>query len=76
MAKLEHWQDLFKYNKELLEDEYNKDQSLTVKLKSKSADGNIVSAFLPLECHSNSHSVQESLIAHMALGTQQHLQAL
>lgn len=42
MLKLESWTDLFKFNKELLEDDYNPGQSLVVKGKSKSADGTTV----------------------------------
>lgn len=42
MLKLENWADLFKYNRELLEDDYNKNQSLVVKSKTKSVDGTSV----------------------------------
>lgn len=42
MLRLENWGDLFKYNKELLEDDYNKDQSLVVKSKTRSIDGTSV----------------------------------
>ncbi len=37
--KLENWGDLFKYSKELLDDDYNHGQALVVKTKSKSDDG-------------------------------------
>ena len=37
--KLENWGDLFKFNKELLDDDYNRDQSLVVKAKTRSLDG-------------------------------------
>ena len=36
--KLENWGDLFKYSKELLDDDYNHGQSLVVKTKSKATD--------------------------------------
>jgi len=39
MLKLEPWIDFWKFNKELLEDDYNKDQSLVAKSKYKSSDG-------------------------------------
>lgn len=42
MLRLESWGDLFKYNKELLEDDYNKDQSVVVKTKTRSLDGTSV----------------------------------
>ena len=48
MLKLEPWIDLFKFNKELLDDDYNKDQYLVVKNKSKSADGATVNYPPPL----------------------------
>jgi len=38
MSKLENWGDLFKYNKELLEDDYNHGQGVVVKTKSKAQD--------------------------------------
>jgi hypothetical protein len=37
--KLENWGDLFKFNKELLDDDYNRDQSVVVKAKTRSIDG-------------------------------------
>ena len=37
--KLENWGDLFKFNKELLDDDYNRDQSVVVKAKTRSLDG-------------------------------------
>jgi len=43
MLKLESWGDVFKFNKELQEDDYNPGQALVVKLKTKSADGTTVS---------------------------------
>lgn len=42
MLRLENWGDLFKYNRELLEDDFNKDQSLVVKSKTRSIDGSSV----------------------------------
>jgi hypothetical protein len=36
--KLENFGDLFKYNKELLEDDFNPGQALVVKTKSKASD--------------------------------------
>ncbi len=40
---LENWGDLFKYNKELLDDDYNHGSALVVKSKGKAQDGNTVS---------------------------------
>ncbi len=39
MLKLENWSDLFKFNKELFEDDFNPGQALVVKSKQKSVDG-------------------------------------
>jgi hypothetical protein len=41
--KFESFGDFFKYNKELFEDDYNKDQALVVKTKSKATDNVTVS---------------------------------
>lgn len=41
--KLESWGDLFKYNKELLDDDYNHGQALVVKAKNKAQDNVTVS---------------------------------
>ena len=38
MSNLQNWGDLFKYNKELLEDDYNHGQGVVVKTKSKASD--------------------------------------
>lgn len=38
MSKLENWGDLFKYNKELIEDDYNPGQGIVIKTKSKAVD--------------------------------------
>lgn len=43
MLKLSNWGDLFKYGKELLEDDYNHGQALVVKTKSASTDAATVS---------------------------------
>lgn len=44
MSRLENWGDLFKYSKELLDDDYNHGQYLVVKTKNKAAgEGNTVS---------------------------------
>ena len=43
MSKLENWGDLFKYNKELLEDDYNQGQGVVIKTKSKATDNVTVS---------------------------------
>lgn len=43
MLKLENWTDMFKFNKELLEDDFNPGQALVVKSKQKSTDGISVS---------------------------------
>jgi len=43
MSKLENWTDLFKYNKELLEDDYNQGQGVVIKTKSKASDNVTVS---------------------------------
>jgi len=45
--KLENWTDLFKYNKELLEDDYNHGQALVLKTKSKASDNVTVSNYTP-----------------------------
>ena len=42
MLKLENWGDLFKFNKTLLDDDFNRDQSLVVKAKTTSIDGSSV----------------------------------
>ena len=42
MPTLENWGDLYKYAKELLDDDYDNGQALVVKTKSKSADGAFV----------------------------------
>lgn len=39
--KLENWGDLFKYNKELLDDDYNHGQALVLKTKSKAANSTV-----------------------------------
>lgn len=44
MLKLETWGDLFKYNKELLDDDYNPGQQIVVKAKCKAEDGVTVSS--------------------------------
>ena len=41
--KFESFGDFFKYNKELFDDDYNKDQALVVKTKSKATDNVTVS---------------------------------
>lgn len=43
MSRLENWGDLFKYSKELLDDDYNQGQAIVFKTKSKSEDGTAVS---------------------------------
>jgi len=43
MSKLENWGDLYKYTKELMDDEFNHGQALVVKTKSKAADNTTVS---------------------------------
>lgn len=43
MLKLENWGDLFKYSKELLDDDYNHGQSVVIKTKNKSSDDTFVS---------------------------------
>lgn len=44
MLKLENWGDLFKYSKELLDDDYNHGQSIVVKTKNRADDGITVSS--------------------------------
>lgn len=39
MLRLENWGDLFKYSKELLDDDYNHGQGLVIKTKSRSEEG-------------------------------------
>ncbi len=49
MLKLENWGDLFKFNKELLDDDYNRDQSLVVKAKTRSLDGtSVITITMPI----------------------------
>lgn len=60
MPVLENFPDLFKYARELLEDEYNLGQSLVVKTKSKSQDGVYV----------------RSIVADLVSGMVQQLQAV
>lgn len=43
--KFENWGDLFKFNKQLLDDDYNRDQSLVVKANTRSLDGLSVNGF-------------------------------
>jgi hypothetical protein len=43
MSKIENWGDLFKYNKELLEDDFNHGQGVVIKTKSKASDNVTVS---------------------------------
>ena len=53
MLKLENWGDLFKFNKELLEDDYNHGQQIVIKCKAKAEDGVTVRILrcLPLAYH-------------------------
>jgi hypothetical protein len=46
MPKLESWSDLFKFNKELLDDDYNPGQAFVAKTKNKSTDGSTVNFFI------------------------------
>jgi len=51
MLKLENWGDLFKYNKDLLDNDYNAGQQLVVTTKQRADDGATVSIQLPfLKC--------------------------
>jgi len=43
MLKLENWGDLFKYNKDLLDTDYNAGQQLVVTTKQKADDATTVS---------------------------------
>ena len=43
MSRLENFGDLFKYSKELLDDDFNAGQQLVMKTKSRSEDGTSVS---------------------------------
>ena len=43
MLRLETYPDLFKYAKELLDDDYNHGQQLVIKTKNRSVEGNSVS---------------------------------
>lgn len=53
MLKLENWVDLFKYSKELLDDDFNHGQQLVVKAKAKADEGQHVSTnlFFTKELH-------------------------
>ena len=46
--KLESFGDLFKYNKELFEDDFNAGQKVVIKAKSKSQDATSVSRYKPI----------------------------
>jgi hypothetical protein len=71
MPALENWGDLFKYGKELLDDDYNAGQALVVKTKTKSEDNVsvhfILSYFLGVEQHLQVGSVGRRL------GVQNHI---
>ena len=41
--KVESWDDLFKYNNELINDDYNHGQALVIKTKAKASDNVTVS---------------------------------
>lgn len=45
MLKLENWGDLFKYNKELLENDYNDGNQLVVNTKQKADDNTSVRGY-------------------------------
>ncbi len=57
--KVESWGDLFKYNKELLEDDYNHGQALVLKSKTKANDNVTVSLpnSSPNNCSQESRAV-------------------
>ena len=46
MSKLENWGDLFKYSKELLDDDYNHGQALVAKTKLRADDGSVITLIL------------------------------
>jgi len=50
MSKLENWGDLFKFNKELLDDDFNAGQKFVIKAKRKSDDGLVVRTIGFSEC--------------------------
>ena len=60
MSKLENWGDLFKYNKELLEDDYNQGQGVVIKTKSKATDNVTVSQWESVEEVFKAQIVHES----------------
>jgi hypothetical protein len=66
MPKLESWSDLFKFNKELLDDDYNPGQAFVAKTKNKSTDGTTVLLF---------HISTQSKISLMHLGVLNYIQA-
>jgi hypothetical protein len=41
--KVENWDDLFKYNNDLINDDYNHGQALVIKTKAKASDNVTVS---------------------------------
>jgi len=45
MLRLENWGDMFKWNKEILDDDFNAGQFLIAKGKKKTADGEWVPLF-------------------------------
>jgi hypothetical protein len=51
--KVESWSDLFKYNKELLEDDYNHGQALVLKSKTKANDNVTVRKTIKKIFHKN-----------------------
>ena len=44
--KVENWDDLFKFNNELISDDYNQGQALVIKTKAKATDNVTVSLTL------------------------------
>mmetsp|Transcript_20000 Transcript_20000/g.14712 ORF Transcript_20000/g.14712 Transcript_20000/m.14712 type:complete len:93 (+) Transcript_20000:23-301(+) len=51
MLKFENWTDLFKFNKELLDDDYNPGQRYVAKKKFKSEDGSTEVNFTCKQSH-------------------------
>ncbi len=68
-TKLENWGDLFKYSKELLDDDYNHGQALVVKTKSR-GDDNLTVRNLNFGVIPFSYSI----LIQISIGIKQHLQ--
>jgi hypothetical protein len=53
MLRHDHYKDLFKYNRELFDDDYNHGQAFVKKLKHKSTDGELETNVTTKVAHPN-----------------------